>query len=168
MSSETALYASAPGVMISSPGALAQLEPGVDHQRQHEAEHGTAHDLFGTHRLVCLGTGSPQLYYDFVVHERPPSAAERTGAVAFESFDLEVLAGGLVIRDGYDLLEWEPVTEYQRTFPLEAGSYHVTALFVRVDAADEGMRIALFFASTNDELEGSGWPYLEYVVPDDE
>ena len=166
MSEQPPLYASAPGVMISSPGALSVLEVGVDHQRRHEARHGTAHDLFLAHRLVCLGTGSPQLYYRFVVHDRPPTAAELSAAVAHETFDLELLSGGLVIRDGYDLLEWEPETEYQVAFALPASSYHVTALFLADPPGLEGMRIALCLAATTDGLEGDGWPYLEYVRRD--
>ena len=107
----------------------------------------------------------PQLRYDFVVHVRPPTAREVEESVAHETFDLEVLSGGLVIRDGFDLLDWEPVASDEIRFPLPADSYHVTSLFWAASpAGDQDMTIALCFEATDDDLVGSGWPYLEYFV----
>jgi hypothetical protein len=163
MSNQPALYASGLGVLVSSPGALRLLEPGVDHQQLHEANHGSAHDLFTSHRLVCLGTGSPQLYYRFVVHEAGPTPDELERALTSDTFDIEVLDGGLVIRDGYDLLDWEPIPGLCFEFSLRAGRYHVTALSLPVDPTDDAeMVIGLWFAPTIDALSGDGWPYVEY------
>lgn len=88
------IYAAAPGLLISSRGCLNLL------QQLGEAGEEVVPSLLREHRLVLLDTGSPQLYYR-IYDSRLVQPATPPATVV--TFGLEVLGGGIVFRDGYNL-----------------------------------------------------------------
>lgn len=166
MADRHVLYAAAPGLLISSGDALALLEAGLDHQCLLDAGRGTARELIAAHRLVCLGTGSPELTYRFLLDPGEPNPDELAAGGATDTFDLDVGAGGLVIRDGYDLLDWDPDSEDRVELHLAPGAYRFVALDQTTgDDAEAEMVVHLYATVAPGPLAGRGWPFLEYAEP---
>lgn len=128
-------------------------------------EHGQpqAGVLLATQQLVLLGTGSPQLYYRFVLHQRAATNTELDRAASRADYGLVLQRGGLVIRDGYDLMEWEATTPHAICFDTAPGMFNVTALWLPdVPHGKADMVISLFLTPTERPRPGDGWPFLRF------
>ena len=118
------LYAAGLGLMFSSPRALGALDKGADY-----SEGGNRRvridQLIRDQQLVLVATGSPQLDYVINVHEEASSQDLGQSTRAFVRFGLEVCGGALVVRDGYDLMDWNPDEESAVVIPTEDGYYEL-------------------------------------------
>lgn len=122
---ERELYASGLGLLISSRESLQALRDGANYFQPGEEEDRVITRLLDNDELMTLATGSPQLDYRIHVHEGPiPAAVELKLRNAVEA-GLRVRGAALVIRDGYDLLDWRTESESTVSFDVPDGYYRL-------------------------------------------
>lgn len=156
------LYAAGLGLMLYSPKATRALEDGRDYMPVGQLEE-PLRTLVAEQDVVLLGTGSPQLDYELHVHQAPPPALLQKRAAAKVVFGMRIAGGQLLVRDGYDPMEWHRAGESLRRTAMPDGYYRVTALWLR-DETRAAMIVHLYFQATTRRVPGDGWPYLGYRV----
>lgn len=149
--------------MLYSPEAVRLLEEGRDYMPARDELAEPLRALVADQAVVFLGTGSPQLDYLLHVHRRAPTAAERRRARTAVVFGLRIAGRRLLVRDGYDPMEWHERGESVRSAPLADGYHRIDALWLP-ETNDEAMRVHLFARPSNRRVAGDGWPYLKYDV----
>jgi hypothetical protein len=162
---EARLYAPGLGLMMFSPRVLAYIGQGADFMSELDYEpKGRLYDsLVQTHRVVLLGTGSPQLNY--AIRIVPPATAAPRDALKATEFGLWIEGGLLAIRDGYAPMEWLVEDPYEVRFSVRDGYHRVRALWMpRRNRSDADMHIDLVFEETNERVFDDGWPTLMYEV----
>jgi hypothetical protein len=113
------------------------------------------------HRVVLLGTGSPQLYYEFELDFGPPPSCSDDEVE--EVFSLVVGEHGVSVRDGYDLMEWSRETDNELLLAMPAGPLLVQARASRW--IEDPVRIRLYVRPCDEaDLHGDGWAYLRLVA----
>jgi hypothetical protein len=156
------LFAAGLGLMLYSPHATRALRAGHDYMPGGELE-DPLRTLVARQDVVLLGTGSPQLDYEVYVHLTPPPRSARQRAAAVVVFGLRIAGDELLVRDGYDPMEWRCSGESLRRTPVPDGYYRVTALWVP-DQTREAMIVRLHLQATKRRVRGNGWPYLGYRI----
>jgi hypothetical protein len=162
---EARIFAPGLGLMIFSPRVLAHIGQGADFMSELDNEpKGRLYDsLVQTHRVVLLGTGSPQL--DYVIRVVPSATAAPDDALAATEFGLWIEGGLLAIRDGYAPMEWDVEDPYEVRFSVRDCYYHVRALWMpRRNRSEDAMHIDLVFEETTERVAGDGWPTLMWNV----
>ncbi|HEY7553082.1 MAG TPA: hypothetical protein VH913_26615 [Hyphomicrobiaceae bacterium] len=162
---EAKLYAAGLGLMLFSPSALTDIPEGADFMSDLGSEpRGRLYDtLVATHRVVLLGTGSPQIYYSIRVVTAPAAPAGRV--LRATEFGLGIEGGILAIRDGYAPMEWSIRDPYEIRFAVADGYHRVRALWMpRPDDSDADMHVCLAMEPTSRPVPGDGWPTLMYSV----
>jgi len=112
--------------------------------------------------LVLLATGSPQLDYVLVVHLNSAPVSFDLAAGASTRFGMFIEGEQLLVRDGYDPMEWSASGDSVRSVPLPDAYYAVDAIWV--PDRSEKMVVHLFFRTAAVKVPGNGWPLLEYRV----
>jgi hypothetical protein len=166
------LYASGLGLMLYSPGAVAGLREAEDYYTPAGGlREPLAARVEREQRIVMLGTGSPQLDYRVHVSAGAPKAALTKAATARARFALKINGGCLLVRDGYDPMEWEAEAAHIQHVAVPDRYYAVDALHVgafgvkpphRPDDPDGPMVIHLFINPTARRIASDGWPFLKY------
>ncbi len=118
------LYAAGLGLMFSSPKPLSGLKEGVNYSEDEDSR-ASVDELVRDQRLFLLATGSPQLDYVINVHDHGSGYDLEWKMRAFVSVGLDVYGGSIVVRDGYDLMDWNPVDEEAVVVPAEDGYYEL-------------------------------------------
>ena len=142
------------GVMLFSPSACRDLTEGDDYGHPGALDH-----LVDEHRIVFLGTGSPELTYEFTWIEVEGPLDATSGV----SFGLRVADNVVCIRDGYAVMNWNSVDPNEIRFECPSDYYHLNAQFA-LTRTDADVHIQFQVARNNSRHDGDGWPYLEYVV----
>jgi len=156
------LYAAGLGLMLYSPKATRALKEGRDYMPVGELAE-PLQTLVAQQDVVLLGTGSPQLYYEIHVHLEPLPTSMRERAASTVTFGMRIAGGQLLVRDGYDPMEWHRSGESLCRAAVSDGYYRVTALWLRDETRDP-MIVHLFFRATTRRVPGDGWPYLSYTA----
>jgi hypothetical protein len=138
------LYASAPGVLLASSGAVCSLT----REKNYEAEpDATWTRLLSSGRIVAIRTGSPGLDYDlsFELGGVPEPIRATVGATA--RFPFQVAGQRIEVHDGYAALCWgDPDYECERV-PFADGDYNVQAVWTP-STAQNCMAIRFYFEET--------------------
>jgi hypothetical protein len=148
--------------MLYSPEPVRVLVEGRDYMPGGELVE-PLRGLVARQEVALLGTGSPELDYELSVRLSPPPAATVKQAAAKVAFGLRIAGGKLLVRDGYDPMEWHRTGESVRRCAVPDGYYRVTALWIADDERDP-MVVQLYLQTASRKVPGDGWPYLGYRV----
>lgn len=121
------LYASAPGLMLHSPSAVANFEEGEEYTDALGDFRTTAGKLVREARIVMLSTGSPGLDYTlrFVVGAAPQAVIAT--AIATIELGMVVTDDSIVVRDGYQAEDWGDPDYSHAVVKIPTGRYRVLA-----------------------------------------
>lgn len=159
------LFASGLGLMLYSSTAGDRLDDGRDYMPAgQELSEPLRNMVECEQRVVLLGTGSPQLNYLIRVFAGEPTPVLRNSAGSTARFGIQLDGRALLVRDGYDPMNWSSDSPFVQRIPMDDGYYVVDALWVP-DGEVTAMVVELYFQPAGDRIGGDGWPYLEYRLP---
>jgi hypothetical protein len=136
-------FPASPGFLLSSPKTLSGLKEGGEY----DPDASPVKELIDEQQIILLQTGSPELDYQLHFHSGDPDRQARVQS----SFGMRVDGGALVIRDGYDLMDWSDSDDQRLT--IEDGYYAVDALWTPGEAE---MEIHFYFNRTDSRVDGDG------------
>jgi len=121
---EFEIHAAGLGLLISSPEPLHRLVEGKNYSSSTAADNALS-KLYMDQKMFLLATGSPELDYSIRFYETSKSSFPHEAMIEEIQAGIEIVGGSLVIRDGYDLLDWEPSVDYAVEIPIEDGYYRL-------------------------------------------
>jgi len=159
---EYEIYAAGLGLLFSSPEPLHSLVEGKNYSGSSDPGNALS-KLYDDQRMFLLATGSPELDYVISFYETNKSSYPHEAMIEEIQAGIEIVGGSLVIRDGYDLLDWEPAVDYAVEIPIEDGYYRLTIGWSH-SGKNSTMNLHILAQKSDSKIEGRDMYELIYEI----
>lgn len=118
------LFSAGLGLLFSSPEPLRELIKGGNYTG-YEDDDTNISGLFRNQEMFLLATGSPELDYEINVYDGGISQEIEDNFRASIQVCIDIRGGAMVIRDGYDLMDWNPTDKSTVQIAIDDGYYQL-------------------------------------------